>query len=68
LENIHTKPENANEIKNILTSSLNSFVLRILQENAQELNLTTDYTVDIVEALITIILSPDEKGSLLEGL
>ena len=63
LENTHSKPDNANEIREILKSSVNSFVLRILQEHSQELKLTESYIETIIDALITNVLSPDEKGN-----
>jgi len=62
LDNIHTKPSYVNDLRELLRSSINSFVLRVIEENCRALHLREEYIEIIVDAFINIILSPDEKG------
>ena len=62
LENIHTKADKANEARALLASSINSFVLKTLQSNSEELGLNNEYLQMIVDSVISVVLNPDEKG------
>lgn len=65
LENIHTKPAKATEAREVLQASISSYVLNVIQQNAEKLALRTEYIEMIVEALVNIIVNPDEKGNYL---
>lgn len=62
LENLHTNPAKANQIREFLKASVNSFILKTLQENSENLSLRSEYISLIVDALIGHILNSDENA------
>jgi len=62
LENLHSMPNKANELREFLNASINSFVLRVLQENSERLSLNLDYIPIIVDVIINYILNPEESA------
>ena len=63
LGNLHANPDRANDIRDLLRESINSFTLNTLQENAGQLGINQEYTEMIIDSIINHILNPEEKGS-----
>lgn len=62
LENIHTMPGKNGEIKKVLGPSINSFVLKSIQEASEKLSVKFEYIDMIKQAIINTVLSAEEDG------